>query len=52
MPRSGTTLIEQIISSHSQVEEEGEIEDLRKAFERHHYQILDVNALVDQRVEA
>ncbi|MDX1451726.1 MAG: sulfotransferase [Oleiphilaceae bacterium] len=33
MPRSGTTLIEQIISSHSLVGAEGEIEDLRKSFE-------------------
>ena len=30
MPRSGTTLIEQILSSHSKVESEGEIVDLEK----------------------
>lgn len=34
MPRSGTTLIEQILSSHSKVEAQGEIEDLRKSFEK------------------
>ncbi len=33
MPRSGTTLIEQILSSHSKVEAEGEILDLKAAFE-------------------
>ncbi len=33
MPRSGTTLIEQILSSHSQVGAEGEIHDLRQAVE-------------------
>ena len=33
MPRSGTTLIEQILSSHSLVEAEGEITDLKEAFE-------------------
>lgn len=40
MPRSGTTLIEQILSSHSQVEAQGEIEDLRIAFERHSATLL------------
>lgn len=33
MPRSGTTLIEQILSSHSKVEAEGEITDLNQALE-------------------
>ncbi len=40
MPRSGTTLIEQILSSHSNVGAEGEIEDLRKAFEDRAAQVL------------
>lgn len=35
MPRSGTTLIEQILSSHSRVGAEGEITDLKTAFEKH-----------------
>ena len=35
MPRSGTTLVEQILSSHSQVSAEGEILDLRNLFEQH-----------------
>jgi len=33
MPRSGTTLIEQILSSHTLVEAEGEILDLKQQFE-------------------
>ncbi len=33
MPRSGTTLIEQILSSHSLVDAEGEILDMRMAFD-------------------
>jgi Tfp pilus assembly protein PilF len=33
MPRSGTTLIEQILSSHSQVIAEGELQTLRQCFE-------------------
>lgn len=41
MPRSGTTLIEQIISSHSLVEPEGEIKDLKVAFEEN-AEILDL----------
>lgn len=40
MPRSGTTLIEQILSSHSQVEAQGEIDDLRIAFEHHSNTLL------------
>ena len=35
MPRSGTTLIEQILSSHSLVAAEGEITDLKDNFEKH-----------------
>ena len=35
MPRSGTTLIEQILSSHSLVAAEGEISDLKENFEKH-----------------
>ena len=35
MPRSGTTLIEQILSSHSLVDAEGEITDLKANFEKH-----------------
>jgi len=31
MPRSGTTLVEQVLSSHSQVEAEGEIQDLKNS---------------------
>jgi len=42
MPRSGTTLIEQIISSHSLVESEGEIKDLKTAFEQNP-EILDLD---------
>jgi len=33
MPRSGTTLVEQILSSHTLVEAEGEIVDLKEQFE-------------------
>jgi Flp pilus assembly protein TadD len=35
MPRSGTTLVEQILSSHSLVAAEGEITDLKDNFEKH-----------------
>ncbi len=35
MPRSGTTLIEQILSSHSLLGAEGEITDLKDNFEKH-----------------
>lgn len=35
MPRSGTTLIEQILSSHSKVKAEGEIVDMRDSFAKH-----------------
>ena len=35
MPRSGTTLIEQILSSHSLVGAEGEIKDLKDSFDKH-----------------
>lgn len=41
MPRSGTTLIEQILSSHSRVGAEGEILDLRKQFEKQAGTLLD-----------
>ncbi len=51
MPRSGTTLIEQILSSHSEVEAEGEIEDLRKCFEKEGQHLFKPVA-VDERVSA
>jgi len=51
MPRSGTTLIEQILSSHSKVESEGEIQDLRLAFEAQSKRILDEQD-VTRRAEA
>jgi Flp pilus assembly protein TadD len=35
MPRSGTTLVEQILSSHSLVDAQGEITDLKDNFEKH-----------------
>jgi len=41
MPRSGTTLIEQILSSHSLVGAEGEITDLKEAFEAHSVMLND-----------
>lgn len=52
MPRSGTTLIEQILSSHSQVEAEGEMEELRQLFEPASELILNTSADIEQRVEA
>lgn len=52
MPRSGTTLIEQILSSHSLVEAEGEIEDLRKAFESGSSALLSGSASLDKQVQA
>ncbi|KZY29537.1 MULTISPECIES: sulfotransferase [unclassified Oleiphilus] len=51
MPRSGTTLIEQIISSHSQVEAEGEILDLRESF-RTHGEILNSDISADDKASA
>jgi tetratricopeptide (TPR) repeat protein len=52
MPRSGTTLIEQILSSHSQVEAKGEIDFLRRSFEQNGAAILDDNASKEQLVSA
>jgi len=52
MPRSGTTLIEQILSSHSRVEAEGEMEDLRQSFELSSDHILNLGLDVSQRVTA
>lgn len=50
MPRSGTTLIEQILSSHSRVGAEGEILDLRKFFEQQADMLQD-NTTLEQKVE-
>lgn len=52
MPRSGTTLIEQILSSHSQVGAEGEIEDLRKCFESGSAPLLSGSAAPEEKAEA
>jgi tetratricopeptide (TPR) repeat protein len=51
MPRSGTTLVEQILSSHSRVEAEGEIVDLRNQFEKRQ-QIVDSDISTDDKVQA
>jgi tetratricopeptide (TPR) repeat protein len=51
MPRSGTTLIEQILSSHSQVKAEGEITDLRDSFTKHHRLLDDDLPIEDKIVE-
>ena len=48
MPRSGTTLIEQILSSHSQVGAEGEILDLRKCFEQQADMLQEQTSLEDK----
>lgn len=50
MPRSGTTLAEQILSSHSQVEAEGEITDLKDSFELH-ADILSQSTSVELKVD-
>jgi len=52
MPRSGTTLIEQILSSHSQVEAKGEIDFLRRSFEQNVSSILDDRASQEQIISA
>jgi Flp pilus assembly protein TadD len=49
MPRSGTTLIEQILSSHSEVGAEGEIIDLRDCFTKHEG-VLNVQLPLGDRV--
>jgi Tfp pilus assembly protein PilF len=51
MPRSGTTLVEQILASHSQVGAEGEILDLRRSFEQS-ADLLSDNMPLDQKVAA
>lgn len=50
MPRSGTTLIEQILASHSMVGAEGEILDLRQSVENHAL-ILDPQISLADKVE-
>jgi hypothetical protein len=50
MPRSGTTLIEQILSSHSLVGAEGEITDLKDNFEKH-VDILSIDLPLAEKVE-
>lgn len=50
MPRSGTTLIEQILSSHSEVGAEGEIIDLRDSFAKHE-SILNAQLPIERRVD-
>ncbi|KZZ58585.1 hypothetical protein A3762_07480 [Oleiphilus sp. HI0125] len=40
MPRSGTTLIEQILSSHSKVGAEGELKTLSECFSKHNDRIM------------
>lgn len=49
MPRSGTTLVEQILSSHSLVEAEGEIVDLKSSVEQHS-EVLSENLSLAERV--
>jgi len=51
MPRSGTTLVEQILSSHSLVSAEGEISDLKQSFEKRS-EILSGNMKGQQLVDA
>ena len=51
MPRSGTTLIEQILSSHSKVRAEGEIIDLRESFTKHQ-RVLKSDISPEERVSA
>jgi len=51
MPRSGTTLIEQILSSHSKVGAEGELQNLRDCFQTHSDLILS-DAPAEQRAKA
>ena len=43
MPRSGTSLVEQILSSHSQVSGAGELRYLKEAVDKHLYPIDGVN---------
>jgi hypothetical protein len=50
MPRSGTTLIEQILSSHSSVGAEGEITDLKDNFEKY-ADILNDHLPLSEKVE-
>tara|TARA_R110001592_G_scaffold52649_9_gene161318 strand:+ start:27395 stop:28933 length:1539 start_codon:yes stop_codon:yes gene_type:complete len=50
MPRSGTTLIEQILSSHSLVAAEGEMTDLKDMFENH-ADILSDQLSLSEKVE-
>jgi len=52
MPRSGTTLIEQIISSHSLVAALGEVDFLRRSFEQHGTPALDDSSSDVQKVNA
>lgn len=51
MPRSGTTLVEQVLSSHSLVEAEGEITDLKESFEKHSA-ILDIGLANKEKIES
>lgn len=52
MPRSGTSLVEQILASHSLVEPEGEIDFLRKAFEQEAGCLLDHQASKADRLQS
>lgn len=55
MPRSGTTLIEQILASHSLVSGEGELQTMRQEFETYGDRILadgETEALIQSRASA
>ena len=51
MPRSGTTLMEQIISAHSEVDSLGETEFLSKIFTKFDFEKLNLNQLTNNFVE-